>query len=210
MSAAVLIEAPFWADAAGDTLRGWAEILFGGGRWIRAWPPSEDTLGGKLNAATRLVLYATAVVAFLVLAGGAGFASSLLVLIVGAVSVASIVAYYRYRQRRAMVVVPVAATTAPMTVSGFETGVKDPVNNPYGNPMPYEPGIAVRSSVPPMEYYQDDCLAHMYRGTSEWDQNLFFNRIPDPTLVARNVFWPQDPRPDIVSNEAACGDRKCR
>ncbi len=202
MSASVIVEAPFWADA----LRGWVDILFGGGRWIRAWPSSEDTLGGKLNAATRLVMYVTATVSLLVLGAGAGFASSLIVLIVGVVAVASIVAYYRYRQRRE----PIADITAPMTTSGFETGVRDPVNNPYGNPMPYEPGIAVRSSVPPMEYYQDDCLAHMYRGTSEWDQNLFFNQIPDPTLVARNVFWPQDPRPDIVSNEAACGDRKCR
>ena len=204
MSASGLVEVPFWADAAGDTLRGWADVLFGGGRWIRAWPPSEGSLGGKLNAATRLVMYATAAVSLL--AVGSGFASSLIVLLVGVVAVASIVAYYRYRQRRA----PIAEIVAPMITSGFETGVRDPVNNPYGNPMPYEPGIAVRSSVPPMEYYQDDCLAHMYRGTSEWDQNLFFNRIPDPTLVARNVFWPQDPRPDIVSNEAACGDRNCR
>ena len=201
-----LLEAPFWTDAAGDSLRGWVQILFGGGRWIRAWPPAERTSAGKLNAATRLVLYATVVVTVVVLLGGGRLASSLMVLATGAIAVASIVAYHRHRSS----LVPIAVTTAPQTVSGFETGVRDPVDNPYGNPMPYEPGIAVRSSVPPMEDFQDDCLAHLYRGTSELDQNLFFNRIPDPTLIARQVFWPQDPRPDIVSNEAACGDRNCR
>lgn len=91
----------------------------------------------------------------------------------------------------------------------FDEGVINQINNPYGNPLPYEDGSEVRSSIPPIKYLPEDSVAKLYRGTSQTDENLFFNRIPDPTLIARPVFWPEDPRPDIVSDQANCAYRGC-
>lgn len=200
----MLIQIPFWANSTGGW-KSWLNILFGGGRFIKVWPWSKDLAGdfsGQLNAFTRLVIYLS-VSLFILLTLSGQITQGIMILVFGVILISGIVFYYRSTFKPP----PKGDIT---TEHGFKTGVKDAVNNPYGNPMPYEPGIAVRSSKPPMQYYQDDFLSHMYRGTDELDQNLFFNQIPDPTLVARPVFWSEDPRPDIVSNEAACGDRFCR
>ena len=151
---------------------------------------------------TRFVIYISVAVTILSFVSGRpifGFVS----LITGAM----IVAYIGSRREEER---SIPDHPPSLTVRGFTEGSRDPVHNPYGNPMPYEPGIAVRSSKPPMRSIRDNCLSTMFRGTDEWDQNLFFNQIPDPTLVARPVYWTQDPHPDIVSNEAACADRLCR
>ncbi len=197
----------FWADTPN-----WVNVLFMGGRFMDAWPftRSNITLAEKLNAMTRFVIYVTLLVSGLDFFTGdrtRGFFT----IFIGLVTIGAIVLLYnnnnKNKNQRSVVVVPdVPVSSKPK----FLDGVKDLVNNPYGNPMPYEPGIAVRSSKPPMQLFEDNCLAAMYRGTDEWDEHYFFNQIPDPTLMARPVFWPQDPQPDIVSNEAACGDRKCR
>ena len=95
--------------------------------------------------------------------------------------------------------IPTKANPLPVLLDG----VQEPVHNPYGNPMPYDGGVPVRSKKctvvgPPLE---DTCLSRMYTGTSEWSQDLFINTVPDTTLMARPVYWPQDPAPDIVSRE---------
>ena len=200
---------PFWY---GESPRNWPWLLFGGGRFSLIWPRPADPLNVRMNTWTRLVLYlGLGLLGWSLLATHDKGKNALLVLLTLAVLLWSIIVYYRRKAIPGSVEGPnLAQVSSAQAPSGFLTGVQHPTENPYGNPMPYEPGVAVRSAVPPKEYYTDDCLAHMYRGTTEWDQNLFFYRIPDPTLMARQVFWPQDPRPDIVSNEAACGDRKCR
>lgn len=109
---------------------------------------------------------------------------------------------YDDHQRRASGLcrfVPTRADPLPKLLDG----VQNLESNPYGNPMPYDAGVPFRSKKcsvvgPPLE---DTCLARMYKGTSEWDPGFFFNTVPDTTLMAREVFWPQDPAPDIVSRE---------
>ncbi len=202
-----MIQMPFWASASGD-YKSWIDILFMGGRFMDAWPWSaslKDNLAGRLNAATRLIIYISLLVSVLSIAAGQRL-QGLLIFVVGLMAIGSIVLYYRDVPQSPQL----STSTSTSTVRGFSQGKKETVNNPYGNPMPYEPGIAVRSAKPPMQYFEDNCMSALYRGTDEWDEHLFFNQIPDPTLVARPVFWPQDPRPDIVSNEAACADRLCR
>lgn len=195
------LQTPFWADT-----HAWIYVLFKDGRFMNAWPwakEDEGNLAAQLNAMSRLVMYTT--LAFAILFGVIGDPmQALIAIIVGLFALGSIVAYYNNRP------IDQPLKVNETTKRGYLKGVKNPESNPYGNPLPYEPGIAVRSSKPPMQIFSDDCLAKLYRGTDEWDQNLFINQIPDPTLMARPVFWTQDPQPDIVSNEAACADRKCR
>jgi len=200
------LQTPFWADT-----HGWIYVLFKGGQFMNAWPWSKENTGdlaAQLNAMSRLVIYLTAVVAILFGVAGDPM-QALIAVMIGLLMLGGIVVYYN-NNRPEESPLEQSPEGEDTTKRGFLKGVQNPVNNPYGNPMPYGSGVAVRSSKPPMQYYTDDCLAKLYRGTDEWDENLFFNQIPDPTLIARPVFWPQDPRPDIVSNEAACADRKCR
>ena len=83
------------------------------------------------------------------------------------------------------------------------SGVQSPVHNPYGNPMPYSGGVEVRSrrqAYLPVKHESD--LERMYKGTDEWSSGYFFHSVPDPTHMAREVYWPEDRHPDIVSQEA--------
>jgi hypothetical protein len=88
-------------------------------------------------------------------------------------------------------------------------GVAQTLDNPYGNPMPYGGGVEVRSQKPSVSYFQDDSLQRIYKGTDVNSEGWFFNTIPDPTLMARPVYWTQNPQPDIVSKEADCSYRFC-
>lgn len=183
-----MLQTPFWANA-----NSWIKVLFLNGRFMKIFP--SGTLAEKLNAITRLTIYITLAVALFSFASRNSM-QGVIAIILGIIVIGSTIVYYNQ---------PIQQIS-----NKFETGVVENINNPYGNPLPYDKGVAVRSAKPPMQYYQDDSLSHIYRGTDEWDENLFFNQIPDPTLMARPVFWPEDYRPDIVSNEAACADRFCR
>lgn len=83
------------------------------------------------------------------------------------------------------------------------SGVQAPAHNPYGNPLPYSRGVEVRSrrqAYLPVKHESD--LERMYKGTDELSAGYFFHSLPDPTLMAREVYWPEDHHPDPVSQEA--------
>lgn len=81
--------------------------------------------------------------------------------------------------------------------------------NPYANPMPYNGGVEVRSQKPKLQMFVDDSMQRIFKGTDVNSAGWYFNTIPDPTLMARPVYWTHDPRPDIVSKEADCSYRFC-
>jgi len=84
----------------------------------------------------------------------------------------------------------------------------DQDENPYCNPMPYQaPGAEVRCQRSTYEPKPEPWLDKLYRGSNDTPMDLYANRIPDPTLIARPVFWNFDPRPDIVSAQARVADR---
>jgi hypothetical protein len=82
------------------------------------------------------------------------------------------------------------------------------VRNPYNNTLPYDTDVNYQK--PKIDFFADDSLERIYKGTDENSQGWFFNTVPDPTLMARPVHWTQDSRPDIVSKEADCSYRFCR
>jgi len=84
----------------------------------------------------------------------------------------------------------------------------DQDENPYCNPMPYQaPGAEVRCRRSTYEPAPEPWLDKLYRGSNDTPMDLYANRLPDPTLMARPVFWNFDPRPDIVSHQARVADR---
>jgi hypothetical protein len=89
-------------------------------------------------------------------------------------------------------------------IDAQDTHVTD--QNPYGNPMQYG-GVKKygKPTGPPIETFDQK----LYRGTDEIDQDLFHHTIPDPTLVARPVFWNFSPDADVVSGPRDCDYRRC-
>ena len=83
----------------------------------------------------------------------------------------------------------------------FLQGVHDPVNNPHGNPMPYDGYTAVRSKRRQVDVGNRNFYKDLYKSSSEIHQDLFQYPIPDPTHMARQPYWLEDPRPDIASSE---------
>jgi hypothetical protein len=87
-------------------------------------------------------------------------------------------------------------------------------NNPYGNPNPYQFHEAARMkrTRQPNELDIHDMITEqsqrdmikMYYGSSELDEGLFINPLPDPTNMARPVFFPESSEWDnhIVYNNA--------
>jgi len=89
-----------------------------------------------------------------------------------------------------------------------EAKCPDRDENPYCNPMPYTaPGAEVRSQRSNYQPEPEPWIDKLYRGSEDTPMNLYANRIPDPTLMARPVFWNFNAQPDIVSAQARVADR---
>lgn len=103
--------------------------------------------------------------------------------------------------------VPTRADPTPnLLPSGAVAPDRD--ENPYQNPMPYAaPGVEVRSERATYEPEPEPWLDKLYRGSEDTPMDWYANRLPDPTLMARPVFWNYDDRPDIVSAQARVADR---
>jgi hypothetical protein len=96
----------------------------------------------------------------------------------------------------------------------YENNVLINENNPYGNPNPYQFHEAARMkrTRQPNELDIHDMITEqsqrdmikMYYGSSELDEGLFINPLPDPTNMARPVFFPESSEWDnhIVYNNA--------
>ena len=85
--------------------------------------------------------------------------------------------------------------------------------NPYGNPLPYDDGLAVRTARPPADDWMkphpdDDFEKRLWTGSGVLQPGLFYNRIPDPSLMGREPYWTSDPAPDIVSSQSALWSRR--
>lgn len=85
--------------------------------------------------------------------------------------------------------------------------------NPYGNPLPYDDGLAVRTARPPQDEWMkphpdDDFEKRLWTGSGVLQPGLFYNRIPDPSLMGRQPYWTSDPAPDIVSSQSTLWSRR--
>lgn len=85
--------------------------------------------------------------------------------------------------------------------------------NPYGNPLPYDDGLAVRTARPPQDEWMkphpdDDFEKRLWTGSGVLQPGLFYNRIPDPSLMGREPYWTSDPAPDIVSSQSTLWSRR--
>lgn len=61
------------------------------------------------------------------------------------------------------------------------------------NPMPFgDYAAAIRSQVPPLPCCYDPAeeLRRLYTPVTEWPTGFRMNPLPDPTLMARQPFWP--------------------
>lgn len=104
--------------------------------------------------------------------------------------------------------VPTEANPHPQLLDGVAPdGTNEALQNPYHNPLPYDSGVAVRSRRSVYQPKPEPWINNLYRGSGELSLDLFAYPLPDQTLMARPVFWPDDPRPDIVSSEARVADR---
>lgn len=104
--------------------------------------------------------------------------------------------------------VPTTLKPNPPLLDGVAPdGSDEALQNPYQNPLPYDPGVAVRSKRSRYQPRDEPWIDNLYRGSGEVSMSLFANPLPDQTLMARRVFWNYDPQPDIVSSEARVADR---
>lgn len=114
--------------------------------------------------------------------------------------------YQRRKRMRQITGFPIRVKNPPASSAPL-AHVQSLPDNPYGNPLPYS-GVEPKAK-PAIKPTSDGFteLDRVARGTTEADPGWFFNTVPDPTLVARPVFWNQDPQPDIVSQEDLLGWR---
>lgn len=104
--------------------------------------------------------------------------------------------------------IPTTLKPNPPLLDGVAAdGSAEAMQNPYQNPLPYDPGVAVRSKRSRYQPREEPWVNNLYRGSGEVSMSLFANPLPDQTLMARRVFWAYDPQPDIVSSEARVADR---
>jgi len=80
--------------------------------------------------------------------------------------------------------------------------------NLFKNPLPYAaPGAEVRTERATYEPEPEPWIDKIYRGSDDTPIDFYANRIPDPSLVARPVYWNFHPQPDVVSAQARVADR---
>jgi hypothetical protein len=87
--------------------------------------------------------------------------------------------------------------------------------NPYNNPLPYSTpkngSYYIQGNQENQENTKANFLKQLYQGIEEYPEGLFFNTIPDPTLVARPGFTGVDiNRPRLISGETNCSYRFCK
>lgn len=104
--------------------------------------------------------------------------------------------------------VPTSVNPNPGLLDGVANpGSDEALQNPYRNPLPYDPGVAVRSRRSVYRPKEEPWIDNLYRGSGELSMDLFANPLPDQTLMARRIYWDYAPQPDIVSSEARTADR---
>lgn len=221
MSSFTALREPFWASS--DSVAEAFNVLFQDGRFANINPFSEDLdLSERFNVYSRLAIYITAIATIVV--GIMGRANRmLLVLIVGAIVVAGLTGlfYYISGNRQHDMPEETAPTRAPVTQRNIDEAKnrREMTSLDYvDNPTQYEtPRTRARTAVQSASSEYDPsgqcsggdsyCMQKLYGSTSEIDQGLFRNPIPDPTLVARPVHFTEDYHPSIVSSEADLASR---
>ena len=103
--------------------------------------------------------------------------------------------------------IPTSADPNPSLLDGVAENQDEALQNPYRNPLPYDPGVAVRSKRSVYRPKDEPWIDNLYRGSGEVSLDLFVNPLPDQTLMARRIFFNYAPKPDIVSSEARVADR---
>lgn len=104
--------------------------------------------------------------------------------------------------------IPTTLNPNPKLLNGVaQDGSDEALQNPYQNPLPYDPGVAVRSKRSQYQPRDEPWIDNLYRGSGEVSMSLFANPLPDQTLMARRVFFNYAGQPDIVSSEARVADR---
>ena len=81
---------------------------------------------------------------------------------------------------------------APYSTGDFET--ENPLvseHNPMGNPTTYDFNTAVNMDKPRAVFHPKQEWAELYREQGEIPDGFWLNPIPDPTLMARGVFFPE-------------------
>lgn len=141
----------------------------------------------------------------------------ILVILVVVVAAIGVFAYFLWRRHEAELLnaepvsEPESAPTARPEL--LDSNVLKTSANPYGNPLPYDDGLAVHTARPDNDAWKklqedDDPERRMYTGLSEIQPGLLFNRVPDPTLMARPVYWTSDAHADIVSSAVSLFKRR--